>query len=391
VRRLVFAVVAGVLCVVLCSLVMAARARAQRSPRFVTVEVSRSDIRVTVNATGTLQAVSTTEVGTEVTGKVTFLGGVVHDRVKKGQVLATIDPQQLRAATDQAAAQVNVALAAVVQARATVAQAEDALKRARDQEKLGLLSKQDLATAIANADRARAGVDSASATQALAQAQSSQARTQLSKTTIVAPTDGVVLARYVELGQTLTAGFQTPQLFKIAQDLTKMKLNVDIDEADVGRVHASAHASFTVEAYPERSFESTVLRVGNEPTTSSNVVTYQAVLAVDNAEGVLRPGMTCTVTIVADERKDVLSIPNAALRFTPAVAQSGFGPPGPAKPQTAEAVLARGEKRVYVVERERSVARVVRVGASDGVRTEIEPGALELGTKVVVEEEPLRP
>lgn len=384
-RLFVILLVAGI-----CSAIALAAGRAATGRKdamgFVTSQVERREIRVTVTATGTLQALTTVQVGAEVTGKITSVRTDANDAVKTGDILATIDPQQLRAAADQAAAQVGVASAAVRQARATKTQTDLALEHAKAQQQAGLLSRQDYETAVANAERADAGLGSARANETLARAQLNQAQTQLSKTTIVAPVDGIVLARYVELGQTVTAGFQTPVLFKIARDLTKMKLDVDVDEADVGRVFTGASATFTVEAYPTRVFDSKVVRIGNEPTTTSNVVTYQAVLSLANEDGALRPGMTCTAVILA-RSTTAASVPNAALRFVPPTKSSGPGPP--VEDRSLMVALGPGDKRVFTLKGGRLAPVVVKTGATDGVFTEIVSG-VDVGTSVVTDVSGLR-
>jgi HlyD family secretion protein len=223
-------------------------------------------------------------------------------------------------------------------------------------------------------------VASAAASATLARATLSQARSRLDKTNIFSPISGIVLSRRVEPGQTVTAGFQTPLLFRLAQDLTQMRLNVDIDEADVGRVNEGQEATFTVEAYPERTFRSRVISLRNEPKASQNVVTYQAVLSVENQERLLRPGMTCTATILAATRKDVLLVPNGALRFSPPASAGGQEPktvgtnPDPTKRQ-----------RVWVLRANAPAPITVRAGATDGSVTEIVSGDVTPGTEVIVE------
>ena len=309
------------------------RARARRYPRhavarhgewahYETARATRADVRVTVTATGTLEAITTVEVGAEVTGRLLTVLVDANDTVKKGQLLAEIDPEQLRAAADEARAQVGSAEAAIRQAKATRVESEKAAIRAREQAKQGLMAEKDLEAAEAAAERAEASLASSVASATRSPATLIQALSRLDKTKIISPIDGIVLSRHVEPGQTVTAGFSTPLLFKLAQDLTQMRLNVDVDEADMGRVREGQDASFTVDAYPDRTFSSKVTSLRNEPKTSQNVVTYQGVLSVDNQQRLLRPGMTCTATILADMRKDVLVVPNAALRFAPPVSNA---------------------------------------------------------------------
>jgi HlyD family secretion protein len=361
----------------------ALRARAaNRGPTFVSEPARRADVQVTVTATGTLEAVTTVEVGAEVTGRILELKAGENDRVKKGQVLAVIDPEQLQAAVAQAAAQVASAEATILQAKATVTESGLALERAKKLREQGLLGQSDLDTATATKQRADANLASAAAGASLARAALKSAKSRLDKATIYSPIDGVVLARLVELGQTVTAGFTTPVLFRLAEDLTRMQVKAAIDEADVGRVRAGEEASFTVEAYPERKFPSSVKSLGNDPKTSSNVVTYQAILVVDNSEKLLRPGMTCNATIVADTKKDVLVVPNAALRFTPPAQSQG-------PPEKKAATVGEPKKHVWVLDpaTPRPVPRAIEVktGATDGLVTEIVSGEIKPGTEVLVD------
>lgn len=380
--RWIWAIVAAVVVAVIVVLVVVRPFRGAKAPAFDTIAVTRGDVRVTVTATGTLQAVTTVEVGAEVSGRLLSVRVDANDVVVKGQVLAEIDPQMIRAEVEQITAQVTAADAGVRQARATRVEAAQSVARARKLVAEGLLSAQDLESALAAAKRAVAGVESAAANAHLARASLKSARFKLEKTTIVSSIDGIVLSRLMEPGQTVTAGFQTPILFRLAQDLTQMRLNVDIDEADVSRVRDGAEASFTVEAYGARSFPSQVLSFHNDPKTSQNVVTYQAVLAVDNAGRLLRPGMTCTATITAETHRDVLVVPNAALRFAPPKASGGPGSGGDKK----AGVEGQDKQRVWIVGAGGALVGVpVSVGASDGALTEITRGALAPGAMVVVD------
>lgn len=355
-------------------------------PKYRTAEVARGDLRVTITATGTLQATTTVEVGAEVSGRILEMRVDANDRVKKGQLIAVIDPEQLRAAVDQASAQLAAADASIRQADATRSETRLAAERARTQNKEGLISQKDLEAAVASAARAEAQVSSAVANAALARAALTSAKSRLDKATIVSPIDGVVLSRSMEPGQTVTAGFSTPVLFKIAEDLTHMRLDVDVDEADVGRAREGQEASFTVEAYPSRSFPSRVLLVLNEPKTSSNVVTYKGRLAVDNADRLLRPGMTATATVVADLKPDVILIPNAALRFVPPAQGPGpGGPPGMGGPKRAGEVVEKDRKTVYVVEPTGLRRVAVRVGATDGTNTELLSDEIKPGMALAVD------
>jgi HlyD family secretion protein len=291
--------------------------RQERAGGYLTAPVERGDLTVTVTATGTLSALDTVEVGSEVSGRVVAVHADFNDHVREGQVLATLDPEQAQAAAEEAAAQVAAAGAAVQRAQASAEEARTYLVRARELSGAGLLSPQDLDTAAATTRRAEADVASARAQATMAQAGLTAARSRLEKTRILAPIDGIVLARSVEPGQTVAASLQAPVLFTLARDLREMTLEVAVDEADVGKVSEGQNATFTVDAYPGRTFPSRVVELHNVPTTTENVVAYEAVLAVDNPDLALRPGMTGTATIRTEERPGVLLVPNAALRFTP--------------------------------------------------------------------------
>lgn len=370
-------VTALVVLVAVIGIATAARRRASKNaPRWITDKARHADVHVTVSATGKLQGLNTVEVGAEVTGKVLRVLVDYNDVVKQGQVLAEIDPEQLHAAVDEVNAQVLTSNAGIRTAEATLLEARQARDRAEEQAKQGLVSQKDLEAARATAARAEASLASAKASASLASATLKSAQTKLGKTKIVAPIDGVVLARSVEPGQTVTAGFQTPVLFRLAEDLTKLSLAVEVDEADIGRVTEGAPATFTVDAYPQRSFPSTVKSLRNEPKTSTHVVTYEAILTVDNTERLLRPGMTATATITSQTVKNALVVPNAALRFAP--------PPMPGAPPAPPPPTQPDAKRVFVLRGGVPTPQPVRPGASDGHVTVVTEGVTD-GDEVIVD------
>lgn len=383
-RRILLRLVIGA--VVLVLLVLGARFYWQRraeslAPKYRTEPVVRTDVQVTISATGQLQGLNTVEVGAEVTGKVLRVLVDYNDKIERGQLLAEIDPEQLKAAVDEARAQVLSAESNIKTAEATSVEARQARDRALSQAKSGLIAAQELEAAQAAAARAEASRGSSRASADLARASLNSALSRLEKTKILAPIDGIVLARLVEPGQTVTAGFQTPILFKLAEDLTQLELHVDVDEADIGRVREGMDGFFTVDAYPGRRFPTRILSLRNDPQTLQNVVTYEAVLSVDNSTRELRPGMTVTATIVSQTIAEALVIPNAALRFTPPTT----GPPGPG---AVNAALRGADKRVYVLRDQTLTPVPVKVGASDGHVTEFLTGSLDLGTEVVVDVAP---
>ncbi|MBM4376664.1 MAG: efflux RND transporter periplasmic adaptor subunit [Deltaproteobacteria bacterium] len=364
------------------------RSRAPKGPKWITAKVARSDLQVTITATGTLSGLNTVEVGAEVSGKVIDLRADFNDHVKKGDVLAVIDPETSRAAVEQAAAQLAEASAAIRTAKATRDETQRARARAEEQAKLGLLSQRDLEAARAAAERAEAQVASAEAAATVATANLTSARSRLGKTTIVSPIDGLVLARLVELGQTVTAGFQTPVLFKVTEDLTRMRLTAYIDEADVGRAKEGQRATFTVDAYPNRTFEAMVTSVRNEPRTEQNVVSYESILSVDNREGALRPGMTATATIVAEKREKILTVPSAALRFNPPseAPRRRSGMFSGSSREAPRSDVPR-EPHVWLLVEGKPKVVTVTLGATDGAKTEVASDELLDGGEVLVDVE----
>ncbi len=373
---------------------------------FATAEVVVGDLSVTVTATGRLQALDTVEVGSEVSGRVIEVRVDYNDRVTAGQVLAVIDPEQAAARKRETRATLLAARATLARAKATDLEAQQNLRRAHQLEGQGVASEREVEAAEANSARSRAEVAAAEAQLAVAEATLADASTALEKTEIRAPIDGLVLSRQVEPGQTVAATFQTPILFTLARDLTKMELVVDVDEADVGRVREDQLASFTVEAYPNHPFASRVLSLRNVPKEEQNVVTYEAVLEADNGERLLRPGMTATARILTDQRDNLLLVPNAALRFTPpdvALAERdqrgglwwlGVGKRPDAEKEKREklggaapenAARRRTEETVWVLDAGAPRAVPVVVGESDGVRTQVVEGDLQAGDRVIVD------
>ncbi|MDD4280122.1 MAG: efflux RND transporter periplasmic adaptor subunit [Candidatus Sumerlaeales bacterium] len=367
--------------------VMYKKTHAASPTRYETHTVAPGNLQVTVSATGQLKTLTTVSIGAEISGNVTRVYVETNDRVTSGQVLAEIDPTELLATVEQNRAQVASAKATISQASATLSETKMTYERSLALNKKNLLSQEDLDTAKAAMLRAEASLASAQANLVVSEATLKSAKTRLSKATIYSPVDGLVLSRLVEPGGTVTSGFQTPELFKVAQDLTKMRLLVDVDEADVGAVQPGMDASFTVEAYPGRTFPSKVKTLYYEPTEESNVVTYQCVLNVDNDDMALRPGMTCTATIVSQKRDNVLLVPNAALRFTPPEMRENHDAPG-GDPKQAKVVNIPGMAPVWVVDGEGQKPHkvLVKVGASDGSMTIVGEGSeLKEGMRVITD------
>jgi HlyD family secretion protein len=368
---------------------------------YATAPIERHDLTVTITATGNVVPTVQVNVGSEESGLVQRVYVQNNDRVTKGQPLAQLDLSRLRDALVQSQATLRAALATVAQNRATVTQTRANLARLEQVFKLSggkVPSRTELDTARAEHARAVANVAVAQAQVAQAQAVVSTNRTNLAKGTIYAPVTGVVLSRQVEPGQTVAASFNVATLFTIAEDLSRMRLQVKVDEADVGELHVGAPATFTVDAYPNRTFPATVTRVdlganatpavnsaGTTPTTPTNVVAYTAELAVANPDQLLKPGMTATATIVTDSIRNVLLVPNAALRFTPPAgpAKKGIfnGPPEPPK----NANVSRGARQQLWVVGPAGIPKAipVTVGHSNGSLTEVRGPGLHPGLQII--------
>jgi HlyD family secretion protein len=284
---------------------------------FQTVTVGRGPIAAQVTANGTLSARGTVLVGAQVSGRVLEIFVDFNSAVKKGQIIAKLDDSLLKAQIDQAQAAYDLAVANQRKAKVTLDDAERQLKRQQTLQDQQLIAGATVEAAQVARDTAAASLVASGAQVSQAMANLKQARTNLSYATIISPTDGVVLSRAVDVGQTVAASLQAPTLFTIAEDLSRMQIDTAVAEADVGRLTESMKATFTVDAFPGKTFEGLVRQVRNAPTTTSGVVTYDAVIDVDNPDRSLRPGMTANVTFVLAHVADAVKIPNAALRFKP--------------------------------------------------------------------------
>ncbi|MGY1410033.1 MULTISPECIES: efflux RND transporter periplasmic adaptor subunit [unclassified Luteimonas] len=282
-----------------------------------TVQVERGDIRVAISATGTLSAISTVTVGSQISGQVTDVLVDFNSQVKQGDVLARIDPRTYEAQIEQGAAQIASARASLAQAQATLRNAELDYRRKADLGTQKLVAQSDVDQARAALDQARAQIASTQAQIRQQTASTETTRVNLERTVITSPVDGVVLTRTIEPGQTVAASLQSPELFTIAEDLSKMKIELAVDEADIGQVKAGQAVSFTADAFPDRQFRGVVDQVRLAATTTNNVVTYPVVVSVDNSDNTLLPGLTVNAEIEVSNRQDVLKVSNAALRYKP--------------------------------------------------------------------------
>ncbi len=375
---------------------------APEKPAWRTEKIARGDIRETVAATGTVNPLTTVNVGTQVSGTIREILADFNSRVRKGQIIARIDPSLLEESLKQAKANLAAAQANLDRARATEDDARRTLERDRDLFSRGLIARSELDSAETAFSGAAAAVRQVAAQGAQAEAALSNAETNLRYTDIASPVDGVVISRAVDVGQTVAASFQTPTLFTIAEDLTRMEIHTSVDEADIGRVREGQDVEFTVDAYPDRPFSGAVHQVRNAPVTVQNVVTYDVVVRVANPGLLLKPGMTANVTILTAEKKGILRLPAAALRFrmpdsvktAPSPVEKGPAGEGgngaPAAGREGGGKEGGGGGRgamVWVLEFDKLTPRRVRFqpGLDDGSFTEILSGDLSEGQEVLLE------
>lgn len=341
--------------------------------------VDRGRIVGRVTASGTLSALVTVQVGSQVSGRITQLNVDFNSKVTKGQLIARIDPLLFESALAQARANLGAAQANL--ARAQV-QAKDAQRQARRADELveqRMVSVSERDTTRANADAAATSVTAAQSGVAQAKASAHQAEVNLNYTRILSPTDGVVISRNVDVGQTVAATLQSPTLFVIAQDLRQMQVNTSVAESDIGKLAPDLPVSFSVDAYPQERFVGKVRQIRNAPTTLQNVVTYDAVIGVENPELKLRPGMTANVSFIYADRENVLRVPNAALRFRPSAEflQATGG---------ARSERDTASRKLWLLRGGAPQAVTVRTGVSDGSYTEIVEGAIAEGDELITEQ-----
>lgn len=362
--------------------------------RYVTARVERGGLTVVVTATGTLQPRNQVDVGSELSGIVKRVEVDFNDSVTVGQPLARLDTAKLEGQVVQSEAALKSAQARLREAQANEDEMRRRLARAQELHERKFVSEESLVTAQAAHQRAAAALASARSQVDQARATLAIDRTNLEKAVIRSPINGTVLARKVEPGQTVAATLQAPVLFTLAEDLAKMELHVDVDEADIGRVGPGQRATFTVDAYPGREFPSQVADVRNAAKTVSGVVTYETLLSVDNADLALRPGMTGTANITVAELKDALLVPNAALRFAPpapaaeesrSLVSRLLPRPPRATPTPAQPAVRRREQQVWTLRERQPAAIAVTVGATDGRMTQIVAGEVEPGLEVLVD------
>jgi HlyD family secretion protein len=354
----------------------------EAGPAVVSTAVSRGSLVSAILATGTLEAVSAVEVGTQVSGTVLSLSADFNSLVHKGQVIARLEPSLYESAVEQARANLVKARADLERLQVAVLDAQTKRDRTQTLWERQLVSANDKDAAEVTLRSAQAQVRSAEAQVTQAAASLKQADVNLGKTVIASPIDGIVVARNVDVGQTVASSFQAPTLYVIAADLSRMQVKASIDEADVGRIAEGQPVRFTVDAYPNDSFTGTVEQVRLNPTIEQNVVTYAAIISAPNPDLKLRPGMTANATIEVARRENVLAVPTSALRLRPdaAVLESLGADPSPAMTPSRDAA---GSGTVWVAEGTSIRPVRVRTGISDAASTEILDGAIEEGARVV--------
>jgi HlyD family secretion protein len=342
--------------------------------RYITVPIEKGTLKAEINSTGTIKPRVEVQVGSQVSGTIKKLFADFESVVKEGEVIALIDPDTYRAKVGQAKANLLSAKANLEKADVSLVDQLRILRRKEELIRTNSISQQDLDTAQTNVDAARAQIDASKAAIAQMEANLEEAELNLKYTKIVAPVNGVVTARNMDVGQTVTASFQTPVLFRIAEDLTVMQVYTSVDEADIGRVRVGQKATFTVPAFPDEFFSAAVTQIRNDPQIQQNVVTYNVILDVNNDDLKLRPGMTTTVQIHLSEVNDALMVPDQAFRFTPTGQK--FDLPA----------LKSGERRLWkLTEQDKLNPVSVKIGMIGSERIQIISDDLKAGDRVVVD------
>jgi len=343
----------------------------EKKEKYKTEKVSRGRIQETVFASGTINPISSVSVGCQVSGRVKALYVDYNSEVKQGQLIAEIDPASYQAQVDQARANKLLAAANLQKAEAALVDAERSYNRAAELFQRNLIAQSERDTTETNFLSAKAAVNAGKAQLVQSSAALDLAKTNLVYTRIISPVDGIVISRNVNIGQTVVASFQSPTLFLIAQDLTKMQIDTNVNEADIGKVKTDQPVEFTVDAYPDTTFRGKVFQVRNAPMTISNVVTYDVVINVDNTDLKLKPGMTANATIITSDKTSILLIPNAALRFVPPEEeikkslQKGYG--------------------VWILKNGKPERVSVKVGISDDSYTELVAGDLKENQELITD------
>lgn len=319
-----------ILLIIISSVIFFVTRKNNKAPEYETEKITKGNVVETVTASGTVNPVTNISVGTQVSGTIRNIYADFNSSVKKGQLLAEIDPSVLQAQVEQARAGLNNAQANLYNARATLQKVQSITNndyktyqryKSLYEKNFIARSEVDLAESTYNADKAqieaaRAGINSAQSQIAQAAAELRSKQTNLNYTRIVSPVNGIVVSRNVDVGQTVAASFQTPTLFLVAQDLTKMQIDTNVAEADIGKVKVGQEVNYTLDGYPDETFKGRVKQIRIAPNVIQNVVTYNVVISVDNKDLKLKPGMTANISIITSKKENILLVPNASLRFT---------------------------------------------------------------------------
>jgi len=363
-----------------------------------TAKIERGSIVATVAATGNVSAVTTVQVGTQVSGTIQKMYVDYNSLVKKGQAIAEIDPSLFNASIEQSQGNVLNAEGNLMKAKVTLADAERTFNRNKKLLSDGILSQSDFENAETAFYSAKAAVKSAEGVLAQTRGALKQAQTNLRYSVIRSPVDGVIISRTIDVGQTVAASFQTPTLFTIARDLTKMQIEVSVDEADISRIKLQQKATFTVDAYPEQIFKGVISQIRSAPVVTQNVVTYIVVVTVNNGDLKLKPGMTANVSIEVDRRDDVLKIPPSALRFKPKNGDSAVKGSAEKRSKSGQAESGSSDKngkpgrkakgqQLYRLKEGKPYAVPVKTGISNSFAIELLEGNLKEGDEVITEQQ----
>ena len=363
----------------------------RRQEKYETAVIDRGDITEKITATGTINPVNSVKVGSQVTGRIVKILADYNSQVKKGQVVAQLETDLYQSKVEQADANYKMSQAQVMEAKATLLDAESNFRRAKKLSKDQVLSERDLEIAETKYTAAQAAYNAARAREAQSKALLNSARVDLSHTTIYSPVDGIVISRNCDVGQTVVATFQTPDLFLIAEDLTKMRVDAYVDEADIGKVRVGQEVKFTVDSYPYTVFNGTISQVQFAPKELQNVVSYATVIEVANPELMLRPGMTASISIIAEKKENVLRVANAALRFKPDPEDKDFSKTGVGADykETDDENAIKKLYRLWIIDQDGKVETAdITTGIYDTRYTEIVTGDIKEGQKVIIGYQP---
>ena len=337
------------------------------SVKYITKPLSKDTITQYVEASGTIKPINTIEVGTQVSGTVAKIYVDYNSTVKQGQLLAELDPSLFQANVDQSSAKLNNAKASLAKAKATLAYKKNNYQRYKHLYEKNYVSKDDVELALSNYLQAQADVTANQAEVRAASASLENNLTNLRYSKITSPVDGTVISRAVDVGQTVAASFNTPTLFEVAKDLTKMQIETSVSEADIGKIKVGQHAQYTLDGYQDKIFEGEVTQVRLASTTTNNVVTYTVIVSVDNADGFAIPGMSANVSIIVGKAQDVLCVDNKALKFTPSDNQQKYDKQG-----------------IWILEKQGPKRYNIELGLSDENKTQIISNEVKEGDKVII-------